>query len=269
MGRTNRLLIVVPYRDRAVHLAEFVPHVRAYFARDKLDRAIDYRVLVVEQTPGLPFNGGALKNAGFLIGASESDYTCFHDVDYLPIWADYSWVDVPTPLVWHGAEVRPVAPGQSNCYVRHDLRRFFGAAVIVPNEALRTANGYSNLYWGWGYEDEDLKARFLAAGIALGRRKGTYRALDHVNAGYLATGKPSAIAEANRAFFEARQAAGIATASDGLSTAAFDIVERKRLADPQPERDAAWEIVTVSLHGRPSAAQARALAFDSASVGVA
>ena len=33
----QRLHIVVPYRDRASHLDAFVPHVRAYFARDKLD----------------------------------------------------------------------------------------------------------------------------------------------------------------------------------------------------------------------------------------
>jgi len=33
----KRLAIVVPYRDRAEHLARFVPHMVAYFERDKLD----------------------------------------------------------------------------------------------------------------------------------------------------------------------------------------------------------------------------------------
>jgi hypothetical protein len=32
---SKRLAIVVPDRDRAEHLAKFVPHVAAYFERDK------------------------------------------------------------------------------------------------------------------------------------------------------------------------------------------------------------------------------------------
>jgi hypothetical protein len=28
--------------------------------------------------------------------AGEAEYTCFHDVDYLPVSADYSWAEVPT-----------------------------------------------------------------------------------------------------------------------------------------------------------------------------
>ena len=35
---SKRLAIIVPYRDRADHLARFVPHLVAYFERDKLDR---------------------------------------------------------------------------------------------------------------------------------------------------------------------------------------------------------------------------------------
>jgi hypothetical protein len=37
----TRLAIVVPYRERRQHLDQFVPHMRAYFARDKLDKDID------------------------------------------------------------------------------------------------------------------------------------------------------------------------------------------------------------------------------------
>jgi len=54
-----RLTIVVPYRAREDHLNQFIPHLRAYSARDKCDRTIEYQVFIVEQTPGLPFNRGA------------------------------------------------------------------------------------------------------------------------------------------------------------------------------------------------------------------
>jgi len=43
------LNVVVPYRDRQAHLNAFVPLLRAYFARDKIDQNIPYRVFIVEQ----------------------------------------------------------------------------------------------------------------------------------------------------------------------------------------------------------------------------
>jgi hypothetical protein len=218
-------------------------------------------VLIIEQEQDLPFNAGALKNVGFVLGEAQSDYTCFHDIDYLPVWADYSWPDAPTPLVWFGAETRPVARGQSNYYVHHDLAQFFGAVLLVPNDLFRAVDGYSNEYWGWGYEDWDLKFRFLARGIALGRRKGTYRALDHVNAGYDLQGKPRAIAEANRLLFEAKRVTPMASGHDGLSTAPFEVVSRAPVPDSQPERAAPWEFVKVRLLGRPRMEQT--LAIDS------
>jgi hypothetical protein len=255
-----RLSIVVPYRDREEHMRRFVPHVRAYFARDKADAAIDYRVIVVEQEAGGPFNAGLLRNAGFTIGSPDSDYTCFNDVDYLPLWADYSWSDVPAAMVWYGAETRPVAPGESNVILKHDLERFFGGAVIVPNDLFREVNGYSNEFWGWGYEDHDLRERFVDAGIVPGRRRGTFVALSHRNAGHELDGAPNAIGRVNRALFERKRAARD-QARDGLSTLAFDVLARTPIPDPpDAERIAAWERVLVRPRLRPGREQIDALA---------
>jgi hypothetical protein len=44
-------------------------------------------VLIVEQSSELPFNRGALLNIGFELCSGETDYVCFHDLEYLPIWA--------------------------------------------------------------------------------------------------------------------------------------------------------------------------------------
>ena len=98
----KRLAIVVPYRDRAEHLAKFVPHMLAYFERDKLDRQIAVTINIIEQKGDAPFNRGRLANCGFLLTKKESDYVCIHDVDYLPMWADYSWSQNPSRLIWHG-----------------------------------------------------------------------------------------------------------------------------------------------------------------------
>jgi len=250
-----RLLIVVPYRDREAHLRQFIEHVRAYFARDKVDRLIDYRVLVVEQEAGLPFNLGLVRNAGFVLGQETSDYTCFHDVDYLPVWTEYAWCDDPTPLAWHGAEVRPIAPGETTVVVKNELDSFFGAVLLIPNARFREVNGYSNEYWGWGYEDTDLRERFLRARVPLGRRRGTYYPLSHRNAGHELDGAPSAAAQANRALFARKQAAGDSD-NDGLSTLAFEVLRRKPIPHSlAEERNGNWEQVLIRPGLQPSPAQ--------------
>jgi hypothetical protein len=251
----SRLTILVPYRDRAAHLARFAGHVSSYFARDVLARSIDYRVLVVEQEAGLPFNKGALMNAGFSLMEAESDYICVHDVDYLPVWADYSCPDVPTPILWYGAEARPVAPGRSAAGVVHDMENVFGGVVLVPCAQYRQVDGMSNEYWGWGIEDGDFRARFFAAGITPGRRRGTYQALDHDSNGYFPDASPKPIGAVNQQIFERRWGAGGRAEQDGLSTLRFEVLERGAIDFINPEREAIWERVVVRLGHAPSAAQ--------------
>jgi hypothetical protein len=82
------LSIIVPYRDRAEHLSQFLPHMITYFQMDKLDKYINYSIHIVEQFDDKKFNRGKINNCGFLITKDYADYFCFHDVDYLPIWAD-------------------------------------------------------------------------------------------------------------------------------------------------------------------------------------
>jgi hypothetical protein len=255
----QRLAIIVPYRDRADHLQWFMSHVRSYFARDKVDRAIPYQVLVVEQETGLPFNRGALLNIGFQLAEPRCDYVCFHDVDYLPVWADYSAPDAPTPLVWFGAEIRPIAPGRSQHAVKHDLNHYYSGAVLVPNAQFRQVDGYANTYWGWGFEDIDLKRRFDRAGIRLARRRGTFQPLDHDNSGFKLDGTPSPISTVNQSLFDDRWAIGAEQVADGLSTLDYLVMQRQSLPDPKPERGAEWMKITVRLNARPSAEQVAAV----------
>ena len=39
--------------------------------------------------------------------------------------------------------------------------RFFGGAALVSSGLFRAVNGYSNEYWGWGGEDDDLALRIM------------------------------------------------------------------------------------------------------------
>jgi hypothetical protein len=224
---TGHLKIVVPYRDREKQLRQFLPHIRDYFA----GRGIPYHIVIAEQAAGLPFNRGAIKNAGFLLGG-ESEYTCFHDVDYLPLEADYSWSDAPAGLVWAGAESIPIKASGQTQYINPDMSKFFGGAVLMPNALFRQVDGYSNEYWGWGYEDTDLVSRFQAANIACLRRRGSFRPLRHDNEGYEADGFLNETAARNRALYLKKWQRGLPRQADGLSTLSYEVLSREVLSQP-------------------------------------
>src|SRR5689334_12088754 len=128
----KRLAIIVPYRDRPDHLDEFLPHIAAYFEQDERTKDIPISVHVVEQLGQAGFNGGKVKNCGYVLAREVADYVCFHDVDYLPISADYSWSDRPARLCWHGLTLR------------ENYESFFGAVVLMPNACFEALNGYPN-----------------------------------------------------------------------------------------------------------------------------
>lgn len=216
-----RLAIVVPYRDRAEHLAKLLPHLVTFFERDALARAIPYEIHIAEQAPGKPFNRGAIKNAGFAVAHANADYVVFHDVDYLPVWADYSRVSGPTSLIAYGVqEAEGDGPVDSN-----------GCVVALPVDDFVRVNGYSNDYWAWGFEDVDLQLRLRFAGLPWTRRDGTFMPLPHRHAGLTPQGAASPELQQTRSVFKAKEAMGAAGfGAEGLSTLRFRVERTTNLA---------------------------------------
>ena len=138
-----KLGIIVPYRKRPGHLRKFRQSIKSYL-KDQ-----DYELIVVEQADDLPFNRGKLLNIGFEYAVrKQCDYVVFHDVDMLPIDVDYSYSDVPIHL----------ANGFTNSD-REIFDTYFGGVTLFPIDLFKKVNGYSNEYWGWGFEDDDLLMR--------------------------------------------------------------------------------------------------------------
>jgi hypothetical protein len=211
----RRLAVVVPYRNRPDHLSRFVPHILAYFERDKLDANLRPSIHVIEQANDeQPFNAGTLKNVGFQVTAGNHDYFCFHDIDYLPIWADYSFPRGPARLIWHGLRNQ------------EDPIDFFGGVVLFSRTDFSDVNGYSNGYAGWGFEDTDLHIRCLTVGLEIERRDGTFWPLSHEQRGYTASGQLNEEALRNRARFHAAVAQMKRTRripDDGLRDLRFEV----------------------------------------------
>lgn len=147
------------------------------------------------------------------------DYFCFHDVDYLPIWADYSWSPMPARLIWHGL------------ILQEDRESFFGAVVLFDRDAFERINGFPNCYWGWGPEDFELGQRCKFLGMNFERRDGTYKALPHKHAGFSAPGIWTDEARrTGEVFEERRKNFTTLMMQDGLNSLAFNVMEKRPLS---------------------------------------
>jgi len=155
----DKLGIIVPYRSRPEQLTIFKKKIHSYL----FARSIQYELIIVTQNDFKEFNRGKLLNIGF-IKAKElgCNYVCFHDIDMLPVKVDYSYADRPTQLanrfIYEVGVERTISD------------EYFGGVTIFPVEQFEDINGYSNDYWGWGFEDNDLLLRCKEKGIPLGNR---------------------------------------------------------------------------------------------------
>jgi len=166
-----KLAIIIPYRDRPEHLAEFIPAVRAHLAIAW--RSAD--LFIVEQCDEKPFNRGKLCNVGFNLLAPVYTHVVFHDVDMLPETADYSECEAVAQLVRTASQFGPAGAPVD----------FFGGVTMFTKEAFAQVNGFNNNYWGWGCEDDDLLLRCRHHGLEPEWRGGVFRSLDHALARHL------------------------------------------------------------------------------------
>jgi predicted glycosyltransferase involved in capsule biosynthesis len=160
----EKLAIVVPYRNRKEHLDKFLPAMESCSFLD----GIDYEILIVEQEEGKPFNRGKILNIG-AVHSKNSAYYCFHDVDMLPISSDYSYVSAPTHLASEAEQFGFKLP----------YNGYFGGVTLFDKHSFNRINGYSNDYWGWGAEDDDVLYRCAIMEVPTYRKDCKYRSLDH------------------------------------------------------------------------------------------
>ncbi len=157
---SHKLGIIVPYRDRYKQLVQFKTTLKNYLS--KFD--IDYELIVVEQDNGNAFNRGKLLNVGFLYAKKlKCDYVIFHDVDMLPYDVDYSYYDIPLHMATNFVT--------TDKFQRIVFDEYFGGVTLFPSDMFEQINGYSNKYWGWGYEDTELLHRCKLGRIPLDNKQ--------------------------------------------------------------------------------------------------
>lgn len=157
----HRLGIIIPFRGRHEQLSELQTSFENYFSNCE----IDYRIIVVEQDDAKLFNRGFLLNIGFTLADKMGcDYVVFHDVDMLPVDVDYSYSEVPLHLATDFVIDASEKP-------RELFEEYFGGVTLFPTETFKKINGYSNKYWGWGFEDTDLLLRCSEKNVELDTMK--------------------------------------------------------------------------------------------------
>lgn len=155
----DKLGVIVPYRNREQHLVEFKKKITKYLNRYN----INFELIIVHQDDAKLFNRGMLLNIGFTYAEKYGcNYVVFHDVDMIPVYVDYSYSNFPIHLC-------------NSVYVEDGIRKklrdnfdeYFGGVTLFPNEVFKKINGFSNKYWGWGYEDDDLLLRCKVSEVNL------------------------------------------------------------------------------------------------------
>jgi hypothetical protein len=108
------------------------------------------------------FNRGAMKNIAAEFAFRDGcDYIAWHDVDMLPHEeSDYSY---PEEYPIH------IATKLSKYQYGLGYDQYFGGVVLFTKEQVEKTNGYSNDYWDWGQEDDDLFWRCYFEEMTTGR----------------------------------------------------------------------------------------------------
>lgn len=149
-----KLGVCVPYRNREEHLHQFIPQVGKHLK----EQGIDFQMYFCHQVDDKLFNRGATKNIAAKHAFEEGcDYIVWHDIDMIPEkGADYSFPEKgPTHI----------ATRISQMDYELKYHEYFGGAVLFSKEQVEKTNGYSNDYWDWGMEDDDLFWRCHLEGL--------------------------------------------------------------------------------------------------------
>merc|ERR1719458_1357265 len=142
--------IIVPYRNRALQLYQFLDFMPSFLER-KND--LQFRIYIVNQTDDHPFNRGMLINVGFREAEKDFPWSCviFHDVDLLPQNETNTYRCSKNPLM--------MASRIDKFSWKLPYEGLFGGVGMMTSKQYTQINGFSNMYWGWGAEDDDVYRR--------------------------------------------------------------------------------------------------------------
>ncbi|XP_076282095.1 beta-1,4-N-acetylgalactosaminyltransferase bre-4 isoform X2 [Lasioglossum baleicum] len=221
----HRVAVVIPFRDRPQHLQALLYNLHPMLLRQQ----IDYQIFVVEQRGSDAFNRAMLMNVGYVEALKERPFDCFifHDVDLLP--------EDDRNLYTCPEQPRHMSVAVDKFKYRLPYADLFGGVSAMSREHFRLVNGFSNVFWGWGGEDDDMANRIKAHGLHISRYPANvarYKMLTHKKE------------KANPKRYEYLKTGKKRFATDGLTNLQYELVDKQKpklytwllvkLTPPQP-----------------------------------
>ncbi|KAI8479875.1 Beta-1,4-galactosyltransferase 3 [Branchiostoma belcheri] len=158
---SEKIAVLVTFRDREKHLDIFLRHMHPFLQR----QGLDYTIYVIEQLGDEPtFCKGLLYNVGFTEALKEDPtYDCFifHDVDLLPEDDRNLYTCSQSP--YHLSVAIDIFD------YNLPYQDLFGGVSALKTRHYKLMNGYSNLFCGWGGEDDDMAIRLKLHLLKLSR----------------------------------------------------------------------------------------------------
>lgn len=147
--------LVLPYRDRERQLNVFASYIHPFLQAQHLD----YRIFVIEQSPAKQFNRAKLFNVGFVEATKISDFHCFifQDIDLIPQNPDNIYACTKMP--------RHMSSSVNTFRYNLPYTGLFGGAISLTRQQFQKVNGFSNVFFGWGGEDDDFYSRLQSRGF--------------------------------------------------------------------------------------------------------
>ncbi|KAL7056450.1 hypothetical protein AAHC03_020595 [Spirometra sp. Aus1] len=164
--RNDAVAIILPYRNRYAELFNFLLRMHSFLRK----RRTRYVMIVAEQSGQGSFNRAKLFNAvvrevrDSAVGDPLHGIDCFilHDVDKVPV-SNSTVYDC-------GPAVRQMATALASDFEFEPLYKdFLGAATAFRWEHLEIINGASNIFYGWGGEDDDMLRRLRLKQLPIDR----------------------------------------------------------------------------------------------------
>lgn len=173
----GRLAVIIAYRDRSSHLKKLLPSLKKALS----GCCTSYSICIAEQADRASFNKGALYNAAVKAIGEKTDYLCFHDVDFLPVSADYCYASQPlrpfSSTIGHKTyleefnlkKLEEFTADQKSSLRKKEAKslvypHFFGGVILVPTQTFLDVKGFSGSFRHWGFEDLDFLLRCFSRG---------------------------------------------------------------------------------------------------------
>jgi beta-1,4-galactosyltransferase 1 len=165
--------IILPYKDRFEKYKKALDEFLEPFIGYINIQLKNYEIIIVEQQNGLKspdnsedlFNLGRTVNCGFDIfikkyNMSDQDIFYFQPVDCIPVDTDYNI----NKTTWFSC-------------IEHSPTGEYPKILGFTVKDFKKLNGFSNNFWGWGLEDEDMAVRLKQKQIEFDKKINKYKVL--------------------------------------------------------------------------------------------